>query len=390
MADLWVLFTIFAAVAAGFFLGRRPRLEAQLKSALPWSEKRYVEGLTYLLKDQSDEAIDSFVSDMAVNSETLEVHLALGALLRRKGELERSVKVHENLLDHPQLNADEHNLVQLELARDYVVSGLLDRAETLLVALVTHPSLENKKRRQALVALIDVYQDTHEWLKAIDVADCLTTQKFANEADQWRRAQSHYACELADQALRTKQTQEATRWIKTALRYDQSCVRASLLQAQIDAQAAKYPAAIAALTAIPKQNTLLAGEMIAPLVACYQGLGDSEALMRELQHYLEHYPDTQALMHLCELQEHVQGEGAVLAVLAQHLPKFPQKKAAQQLLADMRAHDIPLAKVRATLNTLLSSEVEYQCIACGFAGGQLHWMCPSCHSWGSIRKTELN
>lgn len=141
---------------------------------------------------------------MAVNSETLEVHLSLGNLLRKKGEIARSVKVHQNLLARPSLTKSQRYLVQFELAKDYVSSGLLDRAEILLGELIDQRSLDTELRQAALILLIDVYQDTRDWLKAIDVADHLTTRKFTHHVDRWRQTQAHYSCELAELARQKK------------------------------------------------------------------------------------------------------------------------------------------------------------------------------------------
>jgi lipopolysaccharide biosynthesis regulator YciM len=57
-------------------------------------------------------------------------------VLRRRGEVERAIRIHENLLARPDLPQAQVHMAHLELARDYISAGLLDRAEKLLLDLV--------------------------------------------------------------------------------------------------------------------------------------------------------------------------------------------------------------------------------------------------------------
>lgn len=393
MPDFLVLIFLFAALVLGFYLGRfgnsskkNPEGKTATKAKHPLlTQKRYFEGLTYLLKDEADEAIDSFVSDMEVSSQTLEVHLALGGLLRRKGEIDRAIKVHQNLLARPVLTQDQLQQVQFELARDFINAGLLDRAESLLSELAHAQRIAKTLRRQSLEKLIDIYRDAHDWLKAIDIADQLTTRKFAAQSDRWREAQAHFCCELAEEAQRRKDWQQTHHWLHSALVYDKDCVRASLMQASMDMREGKYPAAIAKLKQIPRQNSHLASEMIVPLVVCYQKLNEYEKLQKELSAYLQNTNDLIALRYLRQQQLTSVGPKDMLVYLRAYFKRHEVNDAAAILVDTLLAHTELYERFAPVLDTMLQPQSEYRCHNCGFVGNHLHWLCPSCKHWSSMR-----
>ncbi len=383
-----VLGLVCLALFLGFIVGRYTINLRDLKffSKSPSLDRRYFEGLTFLLKDEADEAIDRFVTDMEVNSNTLEVHLSLAGLLRRKGEVSRAVKVHENLLNSSQLSQSQTHLVQLELSQDYFHSGLLDRAERLLRELVDQTSIAHDLRGDALKRLIEIYQSTSEWLKAIDIADRLTERKFSGEPDEWRKAQAHYCCELALSAFDNPDGAECAQWLRSALSYDVKCVRASLLQARFDLKAGDIEAAIGALRSIPSQNSELASEMVAPLYECYIQRDKKAEFVGVLNQYLGEHKDIRALRLLFELSCDFEGVTSALKRIVHFLPSYSILGAVKELCLTLDAvvapHDVE--RFRSVFNQLLNVDVYYECVKCGFNGQEIHWLCPSCTSWGSM------
>lgn len=384
-----VVALVSLALVLGFIVGRYAISLRNLKFFLkPQSlDRRYFEGLTFLLKDEADEAIDRFVTDMEVNSKTLEVHLSLAGLLRRKGEVSRAVKVHENLLNSSQLSSPQTQLVQLELSQDYFHSGLLDRAECLLRELADQSSVARDVREDALKRLIEIYQATSEWLKAIDIADRLTERKFSGEPDEWRKAQAHYCCELALSAVDNPGGADSVQWLKSALSYDAKCVRASLLQARLDLKCGDTDAAIAVLGSIPSQSAELASEMVAPLYDCYIHQGKKIEFMEVLNQHLEEHKDIRALRLLFELSCDFESVTSALKRIAPFLSSYSILTSAKDLCLTLDSligfHDVD--RFRPVINQLLSVESYYECVKCGFDGQEIHWLCPSCTSWGSMQ-----
>lgn len=384
---------IFVALAIGYGLGRyRATLSKTLKDSVPrgWSPKRYYQGLNFLLNDEPDAAVDTFIASLDVNADTLETHLALGNLLRRRGETARAIKVHQNLLSRPSLSGEQLHLAQLELGVDFLKSGLLDRAESLFRELADHRSVSRNLRERALALLIEVYQDTQEWLNAIDAADRLTSRKFSGLPDKWRQMQAQFSCELAVEAINRNELLDARRLVRNALRYDKSCARASLLQARIDLKDNDPAAALAVLRKIPRQNDRFVTESLPLLEECFSRLKDAPGQKsRFLQEIYESQHNLLVLNHLANAIAEEQGGDAVVDFLLRELQAFPQMEAAGELLnvvADNRSQwaGFSYSTIKGVLEKLTAARCQYECESCGFRGDQLHWLCPRCKSWATI------
>ncbi len=388
--DLLIFALLALAVAAGYWLGRSGRLRGLPSSSpLSWPQQRYYEGLTQLLNDQPDAAIDTFISALDVNNDTLETHLALASLLRRRGEVARAIRVHQNLLARPSLSRAQHQLAQLELGIDYLRSGLLDRAESLFKELVEVYDLEKNVRKKALEHLLEVYQDTKEWLAAIDVADRLTTRKFSPTADSWRELQAQYSCELAQEAIEKQDWLAARRCLNSALRYDKKCVRANLLVARLEMIHGSYPSAIVALRRVPQQNEKFSPEILGPIYECYKKQDSPRELLNELRELYYSKKDLLTLQYLTKTVEVCEGGDAAIALLMEELRYYPKMEVAAELLKLVTDERGPnslrnYVKVKALLEKLTETRQVYQCENCGFSGEQLHWLCPSCKHWVTI------
>ena len=105
-------------------------------SALPQS---YFQGLNFLLNEQQDKAIEAFIEVVKIDPQTVELHFALGSLFRRRGEVDRALRMHHNLVDRADLDDDKRQQAIFELAQDYLKAGMLDRAENLFSELENTP-----------------------------------------------------------------------------------------------------------------------------------------------------------------------------------------------------------------------------------------------------------
>ena len=162
--DGLVLALLLIALVLGYFLGLLRGNKVGFfkeKKGGGIASRQYIEGVNQLLNEQPDAALDSFIDSFDVNSDTLETHFALGVILRKRGEVDRAIRIHQNLLARPNLNLEQQHLVQFELALDYMSSGLLDRAEALFEDL--SKSTFQKLKFKALEKLVDIYQGESEW-----------------------------------------------------------------------------------------------------------------------------------------------------------------------------------------------------------------------------------
>ena len=190
--------------------------------------RSYFKGLNFLLNEQPDKAIEAFIEVVKVDPETIELHFALGSLFRRRGETERAIRMHQNLLERGDLGEEQRLAALFELGQDYLKAGLLDRAEEVFVKLRDTPH-----RGAALKALLDIYQQEKDWEKTIGVASELA----ADLGQPWNKEIANYYCELAAIAITHSRTDEALAHLERALDANRKCARANVLLGDIRAAA---------------------------------------------------------------------------------------------------------------------------------------------------------
>ncbi|SFT70499.1 lipopolysaccharide assembly protein LapB [Halomonas saccharevitans] len=387
MPDVLLLALLVAAIAAGWWLGRRERPKGDASSATPSLARDYFVGLNYLLNDQQDQAIETFIGALEVNSDTVETHLALGNLFRNRSEADRALKIHQNLLARPTLTSDQSERVQLELSRDFLALGLLDRAERLLEGLVrdTHDS---ELRRSARRLLIDLFEREREWQAALDVA----LPKLVRQHDDIRRAAAHWLCELAEEERHSASPVLARRHLRQALATDARCVRANLLLAAMAQDTGQYKQAIKLLRRIPEQDASYTPLMLEPLAHAYRLLDDEEGLVRCLRELLDEVPSTSVISLLAETLYHQGRDEDAVALIREQLERQPSLEAIHQLLSLSRRHpreeDERIELLERHTQALVRARPRHRCRRCGFATATLHWQCPRCRSWGTTQPID--
>ncbi len=378
--DNWLLYImIVGAIAIGWWLGRRDR-SGSAEAMGP----NYYEGLNYLLKEEPDRAVATFVQDLEVNDDTLETHLALGGLLRRRGELEKAVVVHENILSKARLDRETFLKVRLELARDYLLAGLLDRAEELLLKLVTE---EGHIRRESSRLLLEIFEQEREWEKAIEIAERLAV---GNDSEKYERAVSHYYCELALEAMEQQRLDDARDAIREAIGHDATNARTSLVQGELDLREHKFDDAVRALQRISEQNPIYVPESLELLARAYEQGGLSQDAMRDyLLEALRLTPSISIVLTLARSVREEQGDEAVSRFIADHLKKNPTIRGLTQLI-DLHIDNTQgvarenLSILRSFAEALVADKPAYRCNGCGFEGRKMRWHCPSCKGWATI------
>ena len=382
MLDNWLLYSfIVAAIAIGWWLGRRDRNKAPEATG-----PDYYQGLNYLLNEESDRAVSTFVDNLEVNADTLETHLALGGLLRRRGELDKAVVVHENILSQAKLAKGDMQNVQLELARDYMLAGLLDRAEALCVKLSLEPETGEtvSVRRESLKITLQSYEREKEWRQAIEVAKLLVT---ADES--YEKAISHYYCELAEEQLNAADLEAARESLREAIGHDVNNPRTSLVRGRIDVSEGYYDNAIAALTRIRDQDPVFVPESLETLEEVYRHRSQEE-FQEYLESCLDITPSISIVLTLAKSIREESGDEAVAKFIAEHLKKNPTIRGLTQLI-DLHIDNTRgiarenLAILRSFAEALVADKPAYRCQSCGFDGKRMRWQCPVCRDWASIK-----
>jgi lipopolysaccharide biosynthesis regulator YciM len=335
----------------------------------------YLAGLDFLVSEQPDRALDMFLKLMDANSDTIETHFALGSLYRRRGEVERSIRIHQNLLAREALPREHREQALLALAQDYLRAGLLDRAEGLLQQVSEVPRL----RASALAALRGVYERQHEWQQALDTYRELARAKAAPP----RSVAAHYLCELAALAIERDDIPQARDFLRQARREATPFPRASLLRAQIAERQSEPELALRLLRLALDESPVL--------------------LQEELAHLLRLAGDGRRDAELAELAATAQARGdgelksLVFAAVGADLASAPPLRAAIEavvlkdpaLAAMWRAAGGELERVGAELGALLAHAERYRCAECGFSGRSFYWHCPACQSWESLHSHAM-
>ena len=398
MSEFALFALLFVAIAIGWFLGRRGA-SAPSESELP---SQYYRGLNYLLDGRPDGAIDAFVNALEVNSETLETHITLGNVLRRKGEVERAVRIHQNLLARPSLPRAQVHQAHLELARDYISAGLLDRAERLLLDLVDESP---EQRRASRRHLLEIYQSERDWGRAIEMAQELLPRKsllgsapspIAPEQGQSVGvALAHFHCEMAGQKLDSGDYQGARAALQSALTQDKQCVRASIMLGDVELRSGNPKLAIKALKKVRNQDADMVPETVVALRSAYRELEDERGLHTYLRECLASNPGPALVIALAEDIRGSEGNESAAAFLTKELSHRPSLRGLASLVGlyldgvEEGMQD-KLNALRDLIARLAAERPTYQCSHCGFSGRQLHWFCPGCKYWGTIKAIQGN
>ena len=383
MLELLILLLPVAA-ASGWFAARRSQASRKQKQPVEMSPV-YFKGLNYLINEQPDKAIDLFIKLLDVDSDTVETHLALGSLFRRRGETDRAIRIHQNLIARPSLSREQRAQALLELGQDYMRAGLFDRAENLFLEL-TEMRLFND---QAHLNLLEIYQQEKEWQRCLEVAGKVSSRRDPS----LNNAIAHFYCELADIQIRQQNTGAAENYLKMAQQVVRNHVRATLLQAQIELARGDCKKVIRLLKRIEEQEAAYLSEILATIVSCYQKIGLQNELYAYLEDVYARQGCTAAMLYLTEILAEKEGEEQAVARLLEHLTSQADLKGLERLvgLNLQRGKESPhetLEVVQRAVAKLLDQQPAYQCEHCGFTAKQLHWHCPSCKTWGSIKPVQ--
>jgi len=345
--------------------------------------RSYFQGLNFLLNEQPDRAIEAFVEAVKVDPQTIEIHFALGSLFRRRGETERAIRMHQNLVEREDLPQDLKLQALAELGQDYLKAGLLDGAESVFEKLRHSAMAEDAKRN-----LLEIYQLEKDWEKAIAIASELPD--FASHKEI-----AEYYCELAAAEMIRSRPDLAAGFLQTALERNRKCVRASLLLGDLQFQQDQFAAAIASWQRIEQQDPLYLTLVAKRLLDAFRKQDRREAGLQLLRGYLDHYPSLDLLDVVFQLELESSGPEAAYRLVRDELKRNPTLLGFDKLLEarllfaspEIRP-DLDLAK--GIVHGYTRRLARYRCDNCGFKARQFYWRCPACGGWETYppKRTE--
>lgn len=384
MQELLFLGLFMAALAIGWFLGRREAIKVgvMLRPNGSAIDKQYFIGLNYLLNEQPDEAIETFIRALEVNPETVETHIAIGKLFRQRGDVERAIKVHQNLLARPNLTREQGDRVQLELAQDYLTVGLDQRAQRLLDELISSGS---PMRAEALGALVRIHEREQDWESAQRAG-----RRLVEERSEFSATLAHYYCELAREAHGRKEWAQARRLLEQAFATDRNSVRAMLKLAAFEDEQGRGAEVVKWLDRLADRAPDFVPQAL-PLIERYADAGQID-----LTAYLDRVINQSSppmMDTVLARAEHVRRTSGMIEAsryVVSQIQQHPSLRGLVYLIDLHKDHVDPkgqrnLQMLRDVVQRLAEDAPRYRCMACGFSGKHLYWQCPTCHRWSTIR-----
>jgi lipopolysaccharide biosynthesis regulator YciM len=349
----------------------------------------YFKGLNFLLQEQPDKAIDAFIEIVKLDPETVDLHYALGNLFRRRGEIERAIRVHQNLLARPDLPVEDQMQALYELGQDYLKAGLLDRAEESFNRLIDTPYAAQARR-----ALLEIYQREKEWQRAIEAARGLQE----SGAGSRQKEIAQFYCELAQDELVHTHPDAALAMLENALAADRKNVRATMLIGDVHLARDDIEAALMAWRRVEQQSVPHVALVAQRLMDGYRAVGRPQEGINLLKAYLAEASSIDLLEVVFKAVLELDGVDAAKQVVVDELRRTPTLLGLDKLLEArmMRAapeYQSELAMVRDLVHGYAQKLARYQCSHCGFKARQFYWQCPGCSHWETYpprRTEELN
>jgi len=376
---LWLLLPV--AAATGWVAGRRNRGKpGSCSDSILGPE--YIKGLNYLLNEQQDKAIDVFIRMLEVNSDTVETHLALGNLFRKRGEVDRAIRIHQNLIARSSLSSEQRNDALLELGEDYMKAGLFDRAEGLFSELIDN----NVHLSSALPLLLDIYQQEKDWYSAIRIAD----QMGIVGGQPSRSIIAQFYCELAENARARDNTDEANKLLEKASEFDPYCARARLIHAVIARQQGEYRMALVAYEQVAERDIELLPEILDDMYTCHVELGTLPAMIDYLYKVVSLYAGITPVLMLADIMSRETDDRTAAAFISGELGKRPSVRGLSRFIDLSLVNSEGAARenlliLKNMTDKLLENKPVYKCHDCGFCGKTLHWQCPGCKHWNTVK-----
>ena len=378
----WFLYGVLGllplAALSGFFMGRRNKKGKQNESL----SSNYIKGLNYLLNEQPDKAVDTFIDLLKVDTDTVETHLALGNLFRKRGEVDRAIRLHQNLIARPQLSTEDRNTALFQLGLDYNAVGMYDRSEKLFKELLADPVHKN----ESLVQLLNIHQLTRDWDDAAKVAEQLQSSIGVEQS----KPIAHFYCELANQKRQEGDRKAALINLKKALNINPDSVRASLLQGDIYLEQENYKQAIKSFQRILQQDIAFLPEALPKIAQAYEHTKDNRGYKQFLDKSLEQGAGVSVLVELSKIVQQENDDKAAAVLIGEFLQERPSLKGLQRLIALHIEHAQDSAKPSLQLldgivEKLIARKPRYACHNCGFETKTIYWQCPSCKEWSSVK-----
>lgn len=374
----FILASVFIILAAtGWALGYFGERDEQ-----PPLNIDYLKGLNFLLNEQTDQAVDHFLKMVRVDDTTIETHFALGNLFRKRGEVYRAIKIHQNIIARPDITEEQRNQAFYSLAKDYLHAGLFDRAEVLFIRL----NDKSEFTSESLKNLISIYEQEKEWSKAIEIAKKLNKLYYDDSLDMQI---SHYHCESAEEAIDEKNYDKAITRLNSVNSRNNKTLRIELIFAKLNAIQGYEKKAVDIYFNILKQNNYFVAEALPLVFNIFKNQNNLQEFDKKLNSVINQKPKISNLIAYTALASNIEYSKSIDNCIEDYirsdeaLSEFINVNDIFQSELDIK--DSSIKKIKHGLMVLANNNPRYQCNECGFSSQKLLWQCPSCKAWETQR-----
>jgi lipopolysaccharide biosynthesis regulator YciM len=341
--------------------------------------ERHLEGLRYLLDDKPDRALEVFLSLASSDDETIDTHFALGSLYRRRGEVDRAIKVHEHIVARKGIDRRHRDAARLELARDYYRAGLYDRAEQLFSAL----AVDGRDAATALAYLVRIYERQRDWNLAAETH--LRLQ--AVGGSQLAGSIAHYYCELAEAALEERRVDEALRLLGRAAEHAPEFGRAGILRGDIALGQGDPSSAQALYRGVVQRDFHLLPLVLPKLAEAASRHGDPDGLRKALDDLATHGAASRAEIAYAAILSGYYRDPVIIDCVREWLRTDSDLRdvTGAFLAPGTEPTESQLEAVAGALRNVVERHARYRCSDCGLDSSAFLWQCPGCKSWDTLR-----
>ncbi len=377
-----LLFLLLPVAAAyGYLMGRNAVNKANRESSDKIAN-HYYKGLNFLLSDEKDKAVDTLIKMMDSNNQHWDTQIAMGKLFRQRGELDRAIRLHQNIVVREGLTLQQKSSALNELAIDYLQAGFLERAEESFLHLLNETDYSNN----AVSELLQIYQTTKDWTRGIALYEDYIRHQ-PQTTDNIRQVIGHFYCEMASSELVKDNYKVAINWLKGVVEISPYPIRSLILLNKLYMAQKNYQSAYMVMLSIIKKDIIWCSELASDLLLCAHETKQSEQLYLTLEEYSE--KSTSAYLLQARLLKYSEGDTAARAFLLTKLRVRPSVKGFEALLAGYSNKNSiteeSVTEIQALLKEQMLARPTYRCDNCGFSTKTLYWQCPSCRQWDTVK-----
>ncbi len=370
------------AMGYGWFMGRNS-IKQKDQTATQDLSIKYSTGLNYLLSNQQDKAIDYLIEALKVDDDTVEAHFAMANLFRRRGELDRALKVHEHLVRHGNLPTKAKQQAVFELAKDFLSAGLYDRAEKMFYSLLKTKEYGLKSHK----SLMQIYQSTKDWHQGIALRKSIVK---TNDKALLHELANFY-CELATEAKEKDEFIQVIELLEQALSFDPNSCRANWLLASVYESHQQYDEAFKCYQAIYAQDKDFFPDVIEKMHRCSKQTGAEAEFFDFIRKVYDETGGASALIKYLEYVTNQHGQHKANEFLLTALKRRPTIKGFKHFIK-LQLADSPskeqsesLDVIKELISAYINMRPRYSCRTCGFNSSTHYWACPSCHDWEQLK-----